>query len=96
VPDNVPIFIKKSESAINDAMRTIIDDLHPDDSNAKIVVGFDSEWNVEVSGNGNVVQRGKTAIIQIAYKERIYILQVSLNPNIIMALFHGLNFILDC
>ncbi|KIM43649.1 hypothetical protein M413DRAFT_25978 [Hebeloma cylindrosporum] len=76
VPDNVPIFIKKSKSAINDAMHTIIDDLPPDDSGAKIVIGFDSEWNVELSGNGNVIERGKTAIIQIAYKEQIYVLQI--------------------
>ncbi|KAF8870351.1 hypothetical protein CPB84DRAFT_1754505 [Gymnopilus junonius] len=42
----------------------------------KIVIGFDSEWNVEISGNGHIFHRGKTAIIQIAYDNRVYILQI--------------------
>lgn len=74
VPSEVPILIKNTSEAINDAMRTILDDI-PDDEGS-IVVGFDSEWNVEVSPQGKVTRRGRTAIIQIAYKDHIYILQV--------------------
>jgi len=74
VPSEVPILIKNTSEAINDAMRTVLDDIPEDEG--LIVVGFDSEWNVEVSPQGKVTHRGRTAIIQIAYKGRIYILQV--------------------
>lgn len=83
IPENVLIFVKNSASAINDAMRTIIDDLPSNDVNAKIAVGFDSEWNVETLANGTVIHRGNTAIIQVAYKDRIYILQVSNSPELV-------------
>ena len=71
------IFIKNTREGINAAMSTIINDLPCDSSDAKIVVGFDSEWNVEISGNGHVLNRGKTAVVQIAYGGRVYVLQVS-------------------
>ena len=74
VPSEVPILIKNTSEAINDAMHTVLDDIPEDEG--LIVVGFDSEWNVEVSPQGKVTHRGRTAIIQIAYKGRIYILQV--------------------
>ena len=59
-------------------METILDDVPSDDPDAQIVVGFDSEWNIEVSVGGRVRERGHTSVIQIAYKNRVYILQVSL------------------
>jgi len=59
-------------------MSTILNDLSESDNDHQLVIGFDSEWNIEVSGDGRVIWRGgTTAIIQIAYKDRIYILQVS-------------------
>ena len=76
IPSNVSILIKNNTNAINDAMRTILDDIPLDQGS--IVVGFDSEWNVDVSAQGRVTRRGRTAIIQIAYKNCIYVLQVML------------------
>lgn len=76
IPSNISIFVKNDNTSINNAMRTILDDVPQDEG--CIVVGFDSEWNVEVSPQGRVTRRGTTAVIQIAYKERIYILQVSI------------------
>lgn len=68
------IFLKDSVQSINDAIATILDEVPPDDG--FIAVGFDSEWNVELSPQGFVVHSGKTAILQIAYKRQVYILQV--------------------
>ena len=74
VPPDITILVKNNTHSINDAMHTILDDVPEDEG--FIVIGFDSEWNVEVSPQGKVIQRGKTAIIQVAYVNRIYILQV--------------------
>jgi hypothetical protein len=77
LPPNVEIAVKSEPSSINAAMETILDDVPSDDPDAQIIVGFDSEWNIEVSVGGRVHERGHTSIIQIAYKNRVYILQVS-------------------
>ena len=74
IPFGTAILVKNNPNAINDAMRTILDDVPQDEGS--IVVGFDSEWNVDVSAQGRVTRRGRTAVIQIAYENRIYILQV--------------------
>ncbi|KAF8878031.1 hypothetical protein CPB84DRAFT_1752008 [Gymnopilus junonius] len=76
IPPDVIVIRKSSATTIDDTMRTIIDSLPKDDLDARIVIGFDSEWNVEISGNGHIFHRGKTAIIQIAYDNRVYILQI--------------------
>jgi len=76
LPPSVEIIVKNEPSSINAAMETILDDVPSDDPDTRIVVGFDSEWNVEVSIGGRVHERGHTSIIQIAYKNRVYILQV--------------------
>jgi hypothetical protein len=81
VPPDVQVFLKNTKTSINDAISTILDDLpHASSDNAaSLVIGFDSEWNVEVSPNGKVLHRGKTAVVQIAYQTRIYVLQVYIN-----------------
>jgi len=78
VPPDVQVFLKNTKSSINDALSTILDDLPhaSSDNTVPLVIGFDSEWNVEVSPNGKVLHCGKTAIVQIAYQTRIYVLQV--------------------
>ena len=77
IPNHIPIFVKSTVTCINDAMSTILNDLSDSDHEHKLVVGFDSEWNVEMSGDGRVIRRGDhTAVIQIAYENRIYVLQV--------------------
>ncbi|KAG6808594.1 hypothetical protein H0H92_003610 [Tricholoma furcatifolium] len=70
------ISVKRSTTAINDAMRTILDLLPDDDSETQVVIGLDSEWNVETSERGYVTGRGQTAILQIAVEKKVYILQI--------------------
>jgi hypothetical protein len=77
IPDGVHIRVKNTASSINDAISTILDDLSDTDNNQMVVVGFDTEWNVERSDTGRIVHRGGTATVQIAYADRIYVLQVS-------------------
>jgi hypothetical protein len=69
---HVEILPKDSVLSINDAARSILDDVPQDEG--CLIIGFDSEWNVNPSG-----LRSKTAIIQIAYQNRVYVLQVSLS-----------------
>jgi hypothetical protein len=73
-PPEVNILTKNNASSINDAMSLILDDVPQDQG--FLVVGFDSEWNVEAFPHGNIQRRSKTAIIQIAYQNQVYILQV--------------------
>ncbi|KAJ7035239.1 ribonuclease H-like domain-containing protein [Mycena alexandri] len=76
IPPDVSICVIKSVDEINTAMRTIIQDI-PDNSNQqKIVIFLDSEWNVEISDRGYLTGRGQTAILQIAYKKMVYIIQL--------------------
>lgn len=75
VSPEVEILPKNTSLSIDDAVRSILDDVPPNEG--CIVVGFDSEWNIELSPQGYIHQRGKTAIIQIAYQKRVYIFQVS-------------------
>lgn len=70
----ISIFPKDTPQSINDAVSTILDDIPTDGGN--IAIGFDTEWNVEISPQGYVVQSGKTAVVQIAYQDRVYVLQV--------------------
>lgn len=76
------IFVKDTASSINDAVCTIIADLHDDEG--FVVVGFDTEWNVGTGVNDRVWKHGKTAIIQITYESRVYILQVG-SMSIVMS-----------
>jgi hypothetical protein len=54
----------------------ITDDLNVDDETSQLVVGFDAEWNVDLTQQG---ASRPTAIIQIAYEKWIYIFQVWLS-----------------
>ncbi|XP_006455795.1 hypothetical protein AGABI2DRAFT_76455, partial [Agaricus bisporus var. bisporus H97] len=75
IPPDIQIMPMDTVQSINHAISTILDDVPVD--NGEIAVGFDSEWNVELSPQGFVRCAGKTAVIQVAYQSRIYILQVS-------------------
>ena len=68
LPPNVKIAVKSKPSSINAAMETILNNVPSDNPDAHIIVGFDSEWNVEVSVGGRVYEHGHTSIIQITYK----------------------------
>ncbi|KAG6870957.1 hypothetical protein C0992_012035, partial [Termitomyces sp. T32_za158] len=69
-----------SASEINNAIHGILNDLPMSSkelqSGEKLVVGFDSEWNVDTSGLGHIVSCGPPAVIQIAYQNQVYILQI--------------------
>lgn len=78
IPEGTRISIHSTTAAINNAMLTILSDLPSNEaSNETLVVGFDSEWDVVSEGpNERITGRGPTAVVQIAYKQHIYILQV--------------------
>ena len=75
----VEILLKNTALSINDTVRLILDDVPQDDGH--LVIGFDSEWNVDVSSRGTIQGRGITAVIQIAYQNRIYVFQVSFSTR---------------
>jgi hypothetical protein len=75
-PPNVQIHILNTAGTINAAMESILGDLEGNGKNL-LVVGFDSEWNVQMGPNDCVIGRNTTAIVQIAYESQVYILQVS-------------------
>ncbi|KAF5326444.1 hypothetical protein D9611_000570 [Ephemerocybe angulata] len=76
VPQDVRISIRNTAASINSAVQAIMDDL-PEDGEGHLVVGFDTEWNVQTGPNDRIVGRSPTAIVQIAYKKQIYIFQVA-------------------
>ncbi|KIK64893.1 hypothetical protein GYMLUDRAFT_240832 [Collybiopsis luxurians FD-317 M1] len=54
----------------------IIQLLPDDDGNTQVVVGIDTEYNIEVSSYGHVTSHSHMAIIQIACGKHIFVLQV--------------------
>jgi hypothetical protein len=81
VPSTTHIHIMDDIHQIEEAMRSILHDQPNDDNGDDLVIFVDSEWNVETSNRGYVTGRGATAILQIAYKDQIYILQVGIHPS---------------
>lgn len=77
IPPNTTIHVKKTRDEINAVCQGIIDDLGTSADN-HLVVGFDSEWNVEFRADGRYQHHGPTAVIQLAYKDCVYLLQVCL------------------
>jgi hypothetical protein len=75
LPKNIFVMVKNTSTAIDNAIRTILDSLSPDGTGFT-AIGFDSEWNIETSADGRVVGRGQTAIVQIAHGNCVFILQV--------------------
>lgn len=75
LPNNVTITTHDTASAINAALLLILDHVPDENSNENLVIGFDTKWNMSLSDHG-VMKRGDIAIIQIAYQDRVYILQV--------------------
>src|SRR6266487_2567010 len=69
------IVVKDSAQAINDIALSILDSI-PDGENSTIAVGFDTEWNVDLSQQQRGAGQRATAIIQLAYGKQVYILQV--------------------
>ncbi|KAG6848087.1 hypothetical protein H0H93_003468 [Arthromyces matolae] len=67
------IITLKTASEINNVIRSILDTV-PQSGN--LVVGYDSEWNVEISAAGHITGHGPPAVIQIAYETKVYVLQI--------------------
>ncbi|KAF6747999.1 hypothetical protein DFP72DRAFT_1174556 [Ephemerocybe angulata] len=66
----------RARKAINLAIQSIMVDL-PDSGDGTLVVGFDMEWSVKVGANERVMGRGPVAVVQIAYKDCVYVLQIA-------------------
>ncbi|KAJ7262374.1 hypothetical protein C8J57DRAFT_1513378 [Mycena rebaudengoi] len=62
-----------TQISISNAMRSICDEIPV---NGYIVIGFDSEWNVDVVPHGRLSGQGPPAIAQVTYKDRVYVLQI--------------------
>ncbi|KAF5313428.1 hypothetical protein D9611_008540 [Ephemerocybe angulata] len=77
LPDGVQPLVRHDESAINVAMSTILAHAPVEEAEGDLAIGFDCEWNVGVLGGGPGVERGEIAVIQIAFENRVYVLQVS-------------------
>lgn len=77
--DNVKVGVYETRPAIDAALSPLVDDIPSDDDVPHLVIGFDAEWNVEMTDIGAFV-RGELAVLQIAYEDRVYILQVHLFP----------------
>ncbi|KAE9398130.1 hypothetical protein BT96DRAFT_883255, partial [Gymnopus androsaceus JB14] len=74
IPAEVSVHTLDLSSAMDNALQAIMSDLPV--LGGYLVVGFDSEWNVDVSGDGRVRGRGPTAVIQIALQDKILILKI--------------------
>ena len=73
VPANI-IHVLSTTEEIDNALHAVMDHLAPSDG--YLAVGFDTEWNVDVLDDGRVRGKGPTAVVQIALKDKVYILQV--------------------
>ncbi len=83
LPDDVSVFVCDTVPAIDQAIATIFDDSMLDDDTVfstdspDIVVGLDTEWNVDLlTRSQHSGGCSRTAIVQIAYKNRVYIMRV--------------------
>ncbi|KAJ7431317.1 hypothetical protein B0H11DRAFT_1941938 [Mycena galericulata] len=72
-----PDVLMDESDKIDEAMRCILHDIPQDTEDSHLVLFLDSEWNVETSQLGYVTGRGTTAVVQILYKDTIYILKVT-------------------
>ncbi|KIK59019.1 hypothetical protein GYMLUDRAFT_262146 [Collybiopsis luxurians FD-317 M1] len=70
------IHVLSMTEEIDNALQALMEHLAPSDS--YLAVGFDTEWNVDVSEDGRVRGRGPTTVVQIALKDEVYILQLAL------------------
>ncbi|KAJ7132564.1 hypothetical protein C8R44DRAFT_871499 [Mycena epipterygia] len=62
-------------TTINNVMRSILDDL-PRANGNYIVVGFGSEWNLDITPHGHLAQQGPPTVLQLAYKDQVHVVQI--------------------
>ena len=72
IPDDVVVFVHESSSSMDLAIRAIYDQAPPDGG---IVVGLDTEWNVNLLQGSSGQEH--TAVLQIAAGKHIYIMKAS-------------------
>ena len=77
LPSNIDIITRSDEGSINGILSEIIQAVPEDASEPDIVVGFDCEWNFMLGDHGRLESRGKVALVQLAFKTKVFILQVS-------------------
>ncbi|KAJ7895035.1 hypothetical protein B0H13DRAFT_2339037 [Mycena leptocephala] len=75
-PATTSVIEMDESDKIDEVMRCILHDIPQDSEDSTLVLFLDSEWNVETSQYGYVTGRGTTAVVQILYKDTIYILKV--------------------
>lgn len=86
IPPNVVVEVCSTRGSIDAAARSILQAV-PRDGEENIVVGFDCEWNTEYGARERVVSRGPVAVIQIAYKTHVFVLQVRNSCAFILFVF---------
>ncbi|KAG6822188.1 hypothetical protein H0H92_014899, partial [Tricholoma furcatifolium] len=72
LPNSIHPSVLSSTAEINNVLRGILDDIPP---SGQIAVSFDSEWNVDIAPSGHIIGSGPPEVIQIAYKDQVYILR---------------------
>jgi hypothetical protein len=77
LPDGSQILVYDTTAGIEHAVRTILDSFSGTEE--EVTVGFDMEWNVQV-GHGTQ-RREVTALIQVAYKNTVYLLRVRMSAT---------------
>jgi hypothetical protein len=85
LPSTVQIVVRDTGPGIDQVIHTILDDIGSEES---ATVGFDTEWNVHISRAGQ--RREVTALVQIAWKNFVYLLRVSYSITIVLAEIHML------
>ncbi len=80
IPMSVQIHVKKSLSQIEDVVLSLVASLSEDEGE-KMYIALDTEWNVDLEARRrNIPDRRSTAIVQIATRNNVWILQVSAAP----------------
>ncbi|KAH6903571.1 hypothetical protein BKA70DRAFT_1433611 [Coprinopsis sp. MPI-PUGE-AT-0042] len=70
------IHVQRDKQAIDAALGTILQHVPTEANEPDLVVGFDCEWNIRFTSDEKAEQ-GDIAIVQIAFEQRVYLLQVS-------------------
>ncbi len=73
IPNDIVVFVRESASSMDLAIRTIYDQAPLE---GELVVGLDTEWNVDLLQGGSGGGRNYTAVLQIATGKHVYIMKV--------------------
>ncbi|KAJ7477407.1 hypothetical protein FB451DRAFT_1396396 [Mycena latifolia] len=76
IPEEIRVRVLENIRDIDEVFRAVLQDIPDHKNGGNLVLFLDSEWSVEISDCGYVTGRGATAMLQIAYKNRIYVIQI--------------------